>query len=535
MDKIPRYELKKINEHSDEHVLFIYLDDNLFEFGDELDRVPIERKDIIDMAKEIVKNRYPTIKVTMIKVLVGGMTISSIHLFGANMNTAKAAVPIAKVTHVSQSGSIYYQVVSGDTLWNVSKKFNTSTDNIKRANKLSSNSLKNKQRLIIPKAFHTVRKGESLSVISKRFGTPMESLRIANKLTSDSLPVGQMLTIPAVVAPTPKASLSTSKGTIPASVPKQTSTTPIPEPATSALVPDQATRKPVSDQTITTPVPEQATSAIIQDQLTKTQVPEQSTTTSEISKATTTYKVVAGDSLWIIGSRFKVTVNDLKSENGLTSDVLKIGQTLTIPASTITVKETVPDVVPTQTMVFETNLDTIQRNLQTLSYFVVPIMTGNSDTSMTQAIKNFQNDYGLPVTGVVDEATNTAIDHAIVKNSVIKSSLKYTGVPYLWGGTTPSGFDCSGFVYYMFNQHGVNIARTTSGDLYKSGIPIQRSQLQPGDLVFFAVDSPGKISHVGFYMGDNQFISATTSKGIRALSLDNTYWAKYYVGAKRIY
>jgi cell wall-associated NlpC family hydrolase len=67
------------------------------------------------------------------------------------------------------------------------------------------------------------------------------------------------------------------------------------------------------------------------------------------------------------------------------------------------------------------------------------------------------------------------------------------------------------------------------------GKAVSKDKLQPGDLVFFDVNHTGKISHVGFYTGNNNYISATSSKGIAVNSLDSTYWSKYYVGAKRVY
>src|SRR5690606_31469151 len=98
------------------------------------------------------------------------------------------------------------------------------------------------------------------------------------------------------------------------------------------------------------------------------------------------------------------------------------------------------------------------------------------------------------------ESTQQSKDE--VMNALIKDSYNYIGVPYKWGGTTPAGFDCSGFVSFMFSQHGIDIPRVTSGDYYKMGTTVSKNSLQPGDLVFFAVNSPSTISHVGFYVGN---------------------------------
>ncbi|MEH7440560.1 thiamine pyrophosphate-binding protein [Neobacillus drentensis] len=113
-----------------------------------------------------------------------------------------------------------------------------------------------------------------------------------------------------------------------------------------------------------------------------------------------------------------------------------------------------------------------------LGYFAVTTSTESYDAPTTEAIKKFQADYSLPSTGTVNEATKTAIDHAVVKKGLINDTEKYLGVKYVWGGTTPAVFDCSGFIYYMFNQHGVNMSRNTSAGLYTTGTPVDRAHLQ---------------------------------------------------------
>lgn len=106
-------------------------------------------------------------------------------------------------------------------------------------------------------------------------------------------------------------------------------------------------------------------------------------------------------------------------------------------------------------------------------------------------------------------------------------------VPYLYGGTTVEGFDCSGFVLYVFNHFGISLPRTSEAQ-YKVGIPIERSELQVGDLVYFSNTGKEGISHSGIYVGNNDFISATSSAGVQVVSMDNVYWSAHYTGAKRV-
>lgn len=122
----------------------------------------------------------------------------------------------------------------------------------------------------------------------------------------------------------------------------------------------------------------------------------------------------------------------------------------------------------------------------------------------------------------------------VTPNALVEYALKFKGVPYKWGGTTPSGFDCSGYLQYVFNNFGISIPRV-SADQQRVGTSISKSNLKPGDLVFF-VAQPGntRISHSGIYVGNGNFVSATSSKGIAVESLNtNPYWAPRYVAAKR--
>lgn len=118
-------------------------------------------------------------------------------------------------------------------------------------------------------------------------------------------------------------------------------------------------------------------------------------------------------------------------------------------------------------------------------------------------------------------------------DAIIKTAKKYIGTRYVFGGTTPKGFDCSGFVQYIFKQNGFSIPRTAD-EQYKLGKSIKkRSELAPGDLVFFSTYEKGA-SHCGVYLGKNQFIHVSSSKGVRIDSLDDSYWKPRWYGGKHI-
>ena len=116
---------------------------------------------------------------------------------------------------------------------------------------------------------------------------------------------------------------------------------------------------------------------------------------------------------------------------------------------------------------------------------------------------------------------------------LITAALSYRGVPYRNGGSDPSGFDCSGFVQWVFAQHGLRLPREVH-DQYQMGSEIDRDDVQPGDLVFFETVSRGA-SHVGIALGGDEFVHAPSSRGVvRVESYTSDYWKRRFVGARRM-
>lgn len=120
-------------------------------------------------------------------------------------------------------------------------------------------------------------------------------------------------------------------------------------------------------------------------------------------------------------------------------------------------------------------------------------------------------------------------------DTLISNAMGFIGVAYRFGGTTPSGFDCSGFMQYVFRKaFAVNLPRTAAQQA-SVGSHVSRSNLQAGDMVFFRTAGPRRISHVGMYVGNDRFIHAPrTGKRIEITSLSNKYWSAKYATARRV-
>ena len=209
----------------------------------------------------------------------------------------------------------------------------------------------------------------------------------------------------------------------------------------------------------------------------------------------------------------------------------------------------------------------LQQRLKSLGYEVEA--DGVFGYSTYRAVIAFQRDEKLTISGKVDRGTWRALKKRTSENkpaatakpeertkdepapaavkapesapflpkkkvdAIIKTAKKYLGTKYVFGGTTPKGFDCSGFVQYVFKQNGFTLPRAAD-EQYKLGQRVKKpAELEPGDLVFFSTYEKGA-SHCGIYLGKNQFIHVSSSKGVRVDSLDDSYWKPRWYGGKHI-
>ena len=182
----------------------------------------------------------------------------------------------------------------------------------------------------------------------------------------------------------------------------------------------------------------------------------------------------------------------------------------------------------------------IQGALASLGYDVVA--DGDFGPGTVAAVKDFQAVHGMEVDGTVGPSTYAALlgkdmpevsrGSNVYQRRIVQTAMEYLGVPYVFGGTSPGGFDCSGYVRYVFAQAGISLPRMAD-EQYEVGRPVTASDLRTGDLVFFSTYEYGP-SHVGIYLSNGNFINASSSRGVVIDSLSSDYWSSCYIGARRI-
>lgn len=270
-----------------------------------------------------------------------------------------------------------------------------------------------------------------------------------------------------------------------------------------------------------------------------TKTAKTSTSTSTVDTTSTTHTVVKGDTLWSLAKKYGVSVSTLMKANNLSSSTILIGQSLNLragmtaygvngvttgststAASTNTASSTsttassqAPKAKKSTTTNTSSNSNTstsANTQSQSTASNSSASTTTNTNTAASNANTTSSTNTAASSSQAVSQAptasTSTAITTASASASAITSyALTFLGVPYVWGGTTPSGFDCSGLVQYVYSHFGINLGRTTYTQQY-AGTKISVASAQAGDLYFWG--SYGSAYHVAIALGGGQYVMA---------------------------
>jgi cell wall-associated NlpC family hydrolase len=260
-------------------------------------------------------------------------------------------------------------------------------------------------------------------------------------------------------------------------------------------------------------------------------------TTTVALAVPTNYSVKAGDTLWDISSTYGVSIDQIKQLNGLNSDFLQIGQNLILTSNTY---QAAPAAAPSEpvsstgiyTVKSGDNLWLIARSFGT-SVDNIKSLNGLTSDSLQVGQQLKINSAAVTVAVATEPAVSRSGDN-IDGIRLVEDAAQFLGTPYKYGGSGPGGFDCSGFSSYIYSRAGISLPRTAAAQ-YSVGVAVAQSDLQPGDLLFYAGGGSG-IDHVGIYAGNGQMIhsSSPRSGGVIYTPLNSSYYANSYVGARRV-
>lgn len=395
-----------------------------------------------------------------------------------------------------------HHVVKNDTVWDLSQKYGVSIQSIEQLNKINTDThlIREGQTLTIPTTGKTaaktatktsqvtVKAGDTLWALAQKYGTTVEKLRQLNGLASDAylIHVGDVIKVDGQVTTTTTTNA------------QATSTVSSEANQTSQAA---ATASSEANQT------SQATS-------TASSEASQAASTSQaatpyVAANHVTYTVQAGDSLYTIAQKYGVTVDSLRQANTLGA-TLQVGQSLTVndptknPQASVAASQAEQTPAQTTTTSQATQAtQTTQAATTTNQVAQTTSQTTSQPAAQTQTSQASQTTQTSQQTQASQAQVATPSSYSV--SALLSYAQTFTGVPYVLGGTTPAGFDCSGFTQYVFNHFGKNIGRTTYQQQY-AGTKLAVSSAQPGDLLFWG--AYGSAYHVGIYLGGSSYIAA---------------------------
>ena len=465
-----------------------------------------------------------------------------------------AGLFLASAATTANADSVHH-VVKNDTVWALSQKFGVSIKSIEQLNHIDQNTnmIYVGQDLQIPNKdtqapknnthTYTVQSGDSLWAIAQKFNTSVDHLKQLNGLTSNLIYVGQTLNVDGqAVAQPAKAATPAPAKTVAQPVQQQapvakvsvTSSTqkaaPVASSATQVQPSSVATSKvapAVTSSSATTVSSSQApVSSSASTSVSSSSSSQQTFTSSSNSQASVassvssaapastvssqssskqaviaanhiTVTVKTGDSLYTIAQEYGVSVASLREANPNLGNSLTVGQKIIVNN-------------PTKNPAAASSSSQQAQASSASSQQAVPApqtqTANNNNHQVAQSNNNQQqnnnNNQAAQASSQTQQSSTTRTGSG---NNVVSFAESLIGVPYVYGGTTPSGFDCSGFVQYVYSHFGINLPRTTTQQ-ENCGTQIPVSQAQPGDLYFWG--NKGSAYHVAICIGNGQYIAA---------------------------
>ena len=409
-----------------------------------------------------------------------------------------------------------HHVVKNDTVWDLSQKYGVSIQSIEQLNKINTDThlIREGQTLTIPTTGKTaaktatktsqvtVKAGDTLWALAQKYGTTVEKLRQLNGLASDAylIHVGDVIKVDGQVTTTTTTNAqATSTVSSEASQTSQAAATASSEASQTSQAASTASSEASQTSQATSTASSEASQAASTSQA----------ATPYVAANHVTYTVQAGDSLYTIAQKYGVTVDSLRQANTLGA-TLQVGQSLTVndptknPQASVAASQAEQTPAQTTTTSQATQAtQTTQAATTTNQVAQTTSQTTSQPAAQTQTSQASQTTQTSQQTQASQAQVATPSSYSV--SALLSYAQTFTGVPYVLGGTTPAGFDCSGFTQYVFNHFGKNIGRTTYQQQY-AGTKLAVSSAQPGDLLFWG--AYGSAYHVGIYLGGSSYIAA---------------------------